>query len=223
MCRHQFCRYRFSAPLVVAFILALAGVCRAAEMAPPMSPWNAGFWRAVSPQTRQYICAHAKMRPGWCGTEYDFSVVYDQPEEEPYGPLLTADDARWLRMLDAKTPEDLTVADAAFIEKRARQTGDPDAMEVLGYLYARGIAVVRDVATAYTWYGRAFLRGQVLVKENMNLLWAELNEKDPESAKRVAKLFEKEIRDGMPGAGGRLTKSAGPQSRNPVKRESSGG
>ena len=174
--------------------MALASACMADEPAMPVSPWGAEFWRAVSPQQRQYICDHAKLKPSWCGDQSDFSVVRDAMKDEPYGPLLTADDARWLRLISTKAPEELTAVDAEFIKRRAKQTGDPDAMEVLGFLYGRGIAVTRDVATAYIWYGRAYLLGRVQVKENMDILWAELNKRDAAAAQRISQLFETEAK-----------------------------
>ena len=185
---------RALAPLLGALLMGLAGACLADESPVPVSPWAADFWRAVSPQQRQYICDHAKMKPGWCETQYDFSVVQGSARDEFYGPLLTGDDVRWLRLISSKAPEALTSEDAAFIKQRAKQTGDPDAMEVLGFLYARGIGVRRNIETAYIWYGRAYLRGRVQVKGNMNILWAELNKRNPAAARRISQLFEEEAK-----------------------------
>ena len=200
-------RHRALVPMLGAFLMSLAGICLADEPPMPVSPWGADFWRAVSPQQRQYICDYAKLKPSWCGSRYDFSVVQDSAKDEPYGPLLTADDARWLRLIASKAPEALSSEDAAFIKRRAKQTGDPDAMEVLGFLYGRGIAVTRNIETAYIWYGRAYLRGRVQVKENMDILWAELNKRNPAAALRISQLFETEAKTKK--TGGR-TASAGP-------------
>ena len=68
--------------------------------------------------------------------------------------------------------------------------GDPEAMEIMGYLHARGIGVPRDPEIAYIWYGRAFLGGETGVKANMDVLWDEMALKDEKATQRVLSYFE---------------------------------
>ena len=170
-------------------LMAVGGAGLADQPTPPVSPWKAPLWSQGSPEMRQYICRHAKSRPDWCAAQDAVAAVYDPPLQELYGPLLSGDDVSWLRLLAETSLDELSAEDATFIEMRAETTGDPAAMEILAYLYARGIGVRRDAAQAYIWYGRAFLKGQRHVKENMNILWAEISEKNPAAARRITDLF----------------------------------
>jgi len=53
----------------------------------------------------------------------------------------------------------------------------------------RAKAVKRDAAKAYIWYGRAFLKGQRHVKENMDILWSEISQTNPDAIRRIKNLF----------------------------------
>ena len=139
---------------------------------------------------RAYACRHASRPPAWCHGSDETATVYEPPLDEPYGPLYSADDARWLKMMQDPDPQGFTKDDVAFIARRARDANDPQAMEVLGFLYGRGLAVRRDPVEAYRWYGHALMRGATHVKENMDLLWSEVATKTPEKAKSLVRYFE---------------------------------
>ena len=87
--------------------------------------------------------------------------------------------------------------DIEFIRRWAEETGDPAAMEIMGYLYARGIGVPRDPEFAYIWYGRAFLAGETGVKVNMDILWREMASRNEAALERVTRYFD----DYQPAAG----------------------
>src|SRR3546814_12981930 len=56
--------------------------------------------------------------------------------------------------------------EVAMVRRRAVERRDPQAMEILGFLYAEGLAVKRDYVEAYRWYGLAFLAGEASVRAN---------------------------------------------------------
>src|SRR3546814_12020035 len=63
-------------------------------------------------------------------------------------------------------------------------------MEILGFLYAEGLAVKRDYVEAYRWYGLAFLAGEASVRANMDIVWALLQRHDLEGAMAIAREFD---------------------------------
>jgi hypothetical protein len=154
------------------------------------SPWQDGNWRRAGPEMRIYICRYAKLRPAWCDAADRAPTVHPPVEPEVYGPNITAADAHWHRLLRSADPRTFTSSDIELIRKRADETGDPEAMEIMGYLHARGIGVPRDPEIAYIWYGRAFLGGETGVKANMDVLWDEMALKDEKATQRVLSYFE---------------------------------
>jgi len=154
------------------------------------SPWQDGIWRRTEPEMRIYICRYAKLRPAWCDAADLAPTVHPPAEPEAYGPSFTAADARWYRLLRSADPRTFTSSDIELLRKRAEETGDPAAMEIMGFLYARGIGVPRDPETAYIWYGRAFLEGETGVKANMDVLWDEMALKDERAMQRVLSYFD---------------------------------
>jgi TPR repeat protein len=154
------------------------------------SPWQGGNWRHAGPEMRIYICRYAKLRPAWCDAADRAPTVHPSAKPEVYGPKFTAADAQWHRLLRSADPRTFTSSDIELIRKRAEETGDPEAMEIMGYLHARGIGVPRDPEVAYIWYGRAFLSGETGVKANMDVLWDEMVLKDERATQRVLSYFE---------------------------------
>lgn len=161
------------------------------------SPWQEEIWRGSGPEMRAYICRYAKRRPVWCDEVDREPSVHPMAEPEVYGPSFTAADARWYRLLRSGEPRAFTSSDIEFIRRWAEETGDPAAMEIMGYLYARGIGVPRDPEFAYIWYGRAFLAGETGVKVNMDILWQEMASRDEAALERVTRYFD----DYQPAAG----------------------
>ena len=159
----------------------------ASEAAP--SPWQHEMWRQSGPEMRHYICGHSARRPAWCVERERELKVYEPKEPEPIGPAFSADDSRWYRLLTGGDPESFNAEDVRFIRHRAEATGDPDAMEILGFLYANGYGTSRDPAEAYIWYGRAALEGKVGMQPNMDLLWAEIVDKDKTGMGRIQAYF----------------------------------
>ena len=154
------------------------------------SPWQEEIWRGSGPVMRAYICRYATQRPGWCDEKDREPSVHPLIEPEVQGPNLTAEDARWQRLLRSADPDAFTASDREFITRRAEETFDPAAMEILGYLHARGIGVPRDPEAAYIWYGRAFLAGETGVKKNMDILWQEMASRDQAALDRVTRYFD---------------------------------
>ena len=117
------------------------------------SPWEHELWSGATTMMRIYVCAHARRQPSWCEEEQQLPSKAPLPAE--HGPPLTAEDATWLRFLEQTDPRRLTAQDVAVIIRRASERRDPQAMEILGFLYAQGGPVERDYAESYRWYGRA--------------------------------------------------------------------
>lgn len=152
------------------------------------SPWEHPLWHNATTMMRVYICDYARRRPTWCGEAQELPAKTALPE--PQGPPLIAEDAEWLAFLDGAEPASFTAEDVARVRQRATVRRDPQAMEILGYLYAEGIAVERDYAEAYRWYGLAFLAGEKRVRPNMDIVWQQLQRLDVEAALRLTREFD---------------------------------
>ncbi|HIP79352.1 MAG TPA: hypothetical protein EYH07_12940 [Kiloniellaceae bacterium] len=136
---------------------------------------------------RIYVCSHARRAPTWCSEERTLPSKAPLPEEQ--GPPLTDEDAAWLAFLEQADPAALSAAEVAVIRQRAVQRRDPQAMEILGFLYAQGASVRRDYAEAYRWYGRAYLAGERRVRANMDVVWALLQKHDLPAALALTREF----------------------------------
>src|SRR3546814_2333633 len=76
------------------------------------------------------------------------------------------------------------------VRRRAVERRDPQAMEILGFLYAEGLAVKRDYVEAYRWYGLAFLAGEASVRANMDIACAPPQRHALEVALAIAPAFD---------------------------------
>jgi hypothetical protein len=185
----------FACVLLVAGAISVeAPILRAEEGAPfpaedPYSPWNHSLWQEAGPEMRRYICDHAARRPAWCLDPKNDIKVHRAKEPETFGPAFSGEDARWVGLTRDGDPAGLGPDDVNFIRRRAESTGDPNAMEVLGYLYANGHGAERDPVVAYIWYGRAFLEGKTEVKANMDLLWREITAEEKSGVSRIESYF----------------------------------
>ena len=151
------------------------------------SPWEHGLWSGATPMMRIYVCSHARRSPSWCAEDQDLPSKAPLPEEQ--GPPLTAEDAGWLKFLEKADPANLSLEDIAVIRRRATERRDPQAMEILGFLYAQGGSVQRDYAEAYRWYGRAYLAGERSVRANMDIVWGLLQRHDIAAALALTREF----------------------------------
>ncbi len=66
------------------------------------------------------------------------------------------------------------------MEERGFEDRDPDAFEMLGYLYTTGRGPTRDYAAAYQYYGLALVSGRDGVRPNLDELWRFLSEAERE-------------------------------------------
>lgn len=164
---------------------AKAGEAAAADAA---SPWEHHLWHNATTVMRLYVCDHARRPPGWCGEERELPARVPLPE--PQGPPLVAEDAAWLAFLESADPANLTPQQVDQVRRRAVERRDPQAMEILGYLYAEGLAVERDYAEAYRWYGLAYLAGEQRVRENMDVVWQLLQRHDLQGALALTREFD---------------------------------
>lgn len=155
----------------------------------PYSPWNHSLWQEAGPEMRRYICDHAARRPTWCLDPKNDLKVHRPREPETFGPGYSVEDARWTDLIRKGDPTKLGADDVAFIRRRAESTGDPNAMEILGYLYANGHGAERDPVLAYIWYGRAFLEGKTEVRSNMDVLWREIAVEEKSGISRIESYF----------------------------------
>lgn len=151
------------------------------------SPWEHDLWNGATTMMRIYVCSHARRNPSWCDDDQDLPSKAPLPDEQ--GPPLTAEDAAWLTFLESADPANLSPQDIAVIERRATERRDPQAMEILGFIYAQGGAVERNYAEAYRWYGRAYLAGEHSVRANMDIVWGLLQRHDIESALALTREF----------------------------------
>jgi hypothetical protein len=155
---------------------------------PASSPWEHALWHNATSMMRLYICDHARRPPHWCGEQRDLPAQV--PLADPQGPPLVAEDAEWLAFLETVDAANLAPEQIALVRRRAVERRDPQAMEILGYLYAEGVSVERDFAEAYRWYGLAFLAGEKRVRANMDIVWQQLQRHDLESALALTREFD---------------------------------
>lgn len=152
------------------------------------SPWEHRLWHNATTMMRVYVCEHARRQPSWCDGPRELPANVALPE--PQGPPLADEDARWLAFLDQADPADLDAEEIALVRQRASVRRDPQAMEILGYLYAEGLSVPRDYAEAYRWYGLALLSGEKRVRPNMDVVWQQLQRHDLEGAMALTREFD---------------------------------
>ena len=131
----------------------LAGHLRAEDAT--ASPWEHDLWRKASPSMRAYLCNYSERPPTWCGGGAELEASPKEEDQPVQGPSVATGWQRWAKIIETKSPAELTRDDAQFLQTRAEQANDPEAMETLGYLYFKGIAVPMDLARSYYWYGRA--------------------------------------------------------------------
>jgi hypothetical protein len=155
---------------------------------PAASPWEHALWHNATSMMRLYICDHARRPPQWCGEQR--ALPAQVPLPDPQGPPLAAEDAEWLAFLEKVDPANPTPKQIALVRRRAVERRDPQAMEILGYLYAEGVAVERDFAEAYRWYGLAYLAGEKRVRANMDIVWQQLQRYDVEGALALTREFD---------------------------------
>lgn len=152
------------------------------------SPWEHPLWANATTMMRIYLCEHSRRPPSWCGAPQELPANAELPD--PQGPPLIEEDARWLAFLDQADPTNLSQEDVATIRLRATRRRDPQAMEILGFLYAEGVSVERDYAEAYRWYGLAYLAGETRVRPNMDVVWQQLQRHDLEAALALTREFD---------------------------------
>ena len=155
---------------------------------PAASPWEHPLWHNATTLMRLYVCDHARRRPGWCAEQPEPAATAALPE--PQGPPLVPEDAAWSAFLKAADPATLTEAEVAMVRRRAIERRDPQAMEILGFLYAEGLSVARDYVEAYRWYGMALLAGEASVRPNMDIVWQQLQRHDLEGALALTREFD---------------------------------
>ncbi|MGD1878039.1 MAG: hypothetical protein ACFB13_11125 [Kiloniellaceae bacterium] len=156
--------------------------------APAASPWEHPLWHNATAMMRIYVCEYARRPPSWCGAPRELPANVALPESE--GPPLMEEDARWLNFIENADPANLTEEEIIAVRRRALVRRDPQAMEILGYLYAAGQSVERDYKEAYRWYGMAFLAGETRVRPNMDIVWQQLQRHDLEGAQALTREFD---------------------------------
>ena len=171
-------------------------VPRAERPADPASPWEHRLWHNATTAMRMYVCDYARRPPSWCGEHQELPAKSALPE--PQGPPLIPEDAAWLAFLETADPTDLNAEQIDQVRRRAVERRDPQAMEILGYLYAEGVSVERDYAEAYRWYGLAFLAGEKRVRANMDIVWQQLQRHDLEGALALTREFDALARGEVP-------------------------
>lgn len=152
------------------------------------SPWEHPLWHKATTLMRLYVCEHARRPPGWCAEAMQPPEPVELPEV--MGPTLDPEDARWQHFLKTAVPAALSEDELTLVRRRAVGRRDPQAMEILGFLYAEGLTVPRDYVESYRWYGMAFLAGEPRVRANMDVVWTLLQRHNLEGATALAREFE---------------------------------
>jgi len=152
------------------------------------SPWEHPLWHNATTVMRLYICDYARRPPSWCADENKPPAPVALPE--PQGPTLSPEDAAWQDFLKSAEPAKLSADQLAMLRRRAVEQRDPEAMEILGFLHAEGLSVPRDYVEAYRWYGLAFLAGETGVRENMDIVWQQVQQHDLEGAQLLKREFD---------------------------------
>lgn len=202
------------APLISAFI-CLALLAPGTASGEGASPWEHPLWHESTVPMRLYLCDHARRPPSWCAAAQPLPGKAELPEVQ--GPPLHEEDARWLAFLEKVDPANLSEEDVAMIRHRAAARRDPQAMEILGFLYAEGLGVARDYAEAYRWYGRAYLAGETRVRANMDVVWDLLQRHDLAAAVELVREFDAQA-TGRGAAGKGLPGPAEADSADPAAR-----
>jgi hypothetical protein len=114
----------------------------------------------------------------------------------------------------------MTEAEVAMVRRRAIERRDPQAMEILGFLYAEGLSVARDYVEAYRWYGMALLAGEASVRPNMDIVWQQLQRHDLEGALALTREFDALAAGEVPA--GLVPPPAEPASSTPPAEPASG-
>ncbi len=151
------------------------------------SPWEHPLWHNATAMMRIYVCQHARRPPSWCEGSSELPANATLPDRQ--GPPLTEEDALWLAFMDKVDPANLSPGDVATVRRRAAERRDPQAMEILGYIYAQGLSVERDYSEAYRWYGLAYLSGERRVRANMDVVWQQLQRYDVQGALTLTREF----------------------------------
>ncbi len=155
--------------------------------APGASPWEHPLWSNATTMMRIYLCDHARRPPSWCAAPQELPANAELPPVQ--GPPLVEEDAVWLAFLDGADPTNMSQEDVETVRLRAVRRRDPQAMEILGFIYAEGVSVERDYAEAYRWYGLAYLAGEQRVRPNMEIVWQQLQRHDLEAALALTRQF----------------------------------
>ncbi|WP_193368148.1 SEL1-like repeat protein [Pelagibius marinus] len=154
---------------------------------PAASPWEHPLWSNATTMMRIYLCDHARRPPSWCGAPQELPANGELPPIQ--GPPLVDEDAVWLAFLDGADPTNMSQEDVETVRLRAIRRRDPQAMEILGFIYAEGVSVERDYAESYRWYGLAYLAGEQRVRPNMEIVWQQLQRHDLEAALALTRQF----------------------------------
>jgi TPR repeat protein len=154
---------------------------------PGASPWEHPLWSNATTMMRIYLCDHARRPPSWCGAPQELPANAELPPVQ--GPPLVEEDALWLEFLDGADPTNMSQEDVETVRLRAVRRRDPQAMEILGFIYAEGVSVERDYAESYRWYGLAYLAGEQRVRPNMEIVWQQLQRHDLEAALALTRQF----------------------------------
>jgi hypothetical protein len=95
----------------------------------------------------------------------------------------------WREVVERIQSKNFTVKDVINVDRRAR-AGEPDAMELLAWMYLNGRGVPQSYYYAYEFYGKALLVGRPQLKENLDKIWPFLKAAEKEAARRQFELRE---------------------------------
>ncbi len=143
-------------------------------------------WKRLPFADNMMVCA-SLLTPPWCPAWHAaMRVVTRDPAYvdlvmAPTTQRIKEEDERqakidaWHATLKHAGTNSLTAADLSLIRRQV-QDGNADAMELLGWMYLKGVGLLRNYARAYEYYGRAVLAGRTDLRPTLDSLWQLLNE-----------------------------------------------
>jgi len=184
----RLCRTRTS-PLWCAEWLAAMDAAWDRPLDPAAPEWQR------QPFERNLVVCDALLPPGWCpewtaqARRVDAGPAYRRRTRAEIDAVAAqeaerrAADQAWKALVARINGRSVSIKDVVDIDIRVR-SGDAEAMELLAWMYLKGVGVAVDYARSYALYARAFLAGRAHTKDNLDKIWPYLKAQEKEALRR---------------------------------------